>query len=265
MPACLSCWLAGYTVRAKHTHRNSCHLLDTREARVSHAPHAHSCSLKEAQVRAAKPPKPPVVPAVHPLRSRNGADAAPGLLRCGGRPEHVGNLGKSLAPKGIRDVPLFPVFRKCVLLPIVLFCNNFFVFLWPGIGAGLLPPANRAAAESGVAGLVSEAMATLCAEWLKPFLRRSYRSRAALPKTVALWRLRLTLRVLPGCCRASLADICTWLWRSPSFACPAHSGGELALMKVMCLQSMMFWTSRPELRLLVRDVARRCCPPGPCR
>ena len=76
MPACLSCWLAGYTVRAKHTHRNSCHLLDTREARVSHAPHAHSCSLKEAQVRAAKPPKPPVAPAVHPLRSRDGADAA---------------------------------------------------------------------------------------------------------------------------------------------------------------------------------------------
>ena len=76
MPACLSCWLAGYTVRAKHTHRNSCHPLDTREARVSHAPHAHSCSLKEAQVRAAKPPKPPVAPAVHPLRSRDGADAA---------------------------------------------------------------------------------------------------------------------------------------------------------------------------------------------
>jgi len=76
MPACLSCWLAGYTVRAKHTHRNSCHLLDTREARVSHAPHAHSCSLKEAQVRAAKPPKPPVAPAVYPLRSRDGADAA---------------------------------------------------------------------------------------------------------------------------------------------------------------------------------------------
>ena len=92
MPACLSCWLAGYTVRAKHTHRNSCHLLDTREARVSHAPHAHSCSLKEAQVRAAKPPKPPVAPAVHPLRSRDGAGAAaaaaalrrsPRTCRCG--------------------------------------------------------------------------------------------------------------------------------------------------------------------------------------
>ena len=74
LPVLLAGWLHG--TREEHTHRNSCHLLDTREARVSHAPHAHSCSLKEAQVRAAKPPKPPVAPAVHPLRSRDGADAA---------------------------------------------------------------------------------------------------------------------------------------------------------------------------------------------
>ena len=38
-------------------------------------------SLKEAQVRAAKPPKPPVAPAVHPYRSRDGADAAAAALR----------------------------------------------------------------------------------------------------------------------------------------------------------------------------------------
>ena len=70
---------------------------------------------------------------------------------------------------------------------------------------------------------------------------------------------------LRGCCRASLADICTGPRRSSSFARHAHAGLEPALRKVMFLQSMMFWTSRPELRLLVRDVARRCCPPGPCR
>ena len=38
---------------------------------------------------------------------------------------------------------------------------------------GLLPPADRAAAESDVAGLGSEATATFGVEWLKPLLQHS--------------------------------------------------------------------------------------------
>ena len=38
---------------------------------------------------------------------------------------------------------------------------------------GLWPPADRAAAEPDVAGLQSEAMATLCMEWLQPLLPHS--------------------------------------------------------------------------------------------
>ena len=42
--------------------------------------------------------------------------------------------------------------------------------------------ADRAVAESGVAGLGSEPMATLCLEWLGPLLERSDSDeRAALP------------------------------------------------------------------------------------
>ena len=49
MPACLSCWLAGYTVRAKHTHRNSCHPLDTRECTVHNG--ARSVRVREGGAR----------------------------------------------------------------------------------------------------------------------------------------------------------------------------------------------------------------------
>ena len=53
------------------------------------------------------------------------------------------------------------------------FCNSFSIFCGPGFGAGLLPPADRAAAESDVAGLGSEATATFGVEWLKPLLQHS--------------------------------------------------------------------------------------------
>ena len=43
--------------------------------------------------------------------------------------------------------------------------------------------ADRAAAESGVAGLGSEARATLCAEWLKPLLQRSDSDESCPAKT----------------------------------------------------------------------------------
>ena len=115
----------------------------------------------------------------------------------------------------------------------------------------------RAAAESGVAGLGSEAMATLCVEWLEPLLERfdSVESSFAKPAALSRHRHRLTLRALRGCCRASLADICTGPRQSSSFARHYHAGLEPVLRKLMFLQPNMFWTNRPELRLLVRDVA----------
>ena len=53
------------------------------------------------------------------------------------------------------------------------FCNSFSIFCCPGCGAGLLPPADRAAAESDVAGLGSEATATFGVEWLQPLLQQA--------------------------------------------------------------------------------------------
>ena len=47
----------------------------------------------------------------------------------------------------------------------------------------MLPPADRAAAESDVAGLGSEAMATLCVEWLKPLLQHSDLDESSPAKT----------------------------------------------------------------------------------
>ena len=106
-----------------------------------------------------------------------------------------------------------------------------------------------------MAGLGSEAMATLCVEWLEPLLERFDPVESSFAKPAALRRPRLTLRTLRGCCRASLADICTGPRQSSSFARHYHAGLEPVLRKLMFLQPNMFWTNRPELRLLVRDVA----------
>ena len=51
---------------------------------------------------------------------------------------------------------------------------------------GLWPPANWAAAEPDVAGLGSEAMATLCVEQLQLLLQHSESMRAALARRAAL-------------------------------------------------------------------------------
>ena len=48
---------------------------------------------------------------------------------------------------------------------------------------GLLPPAERAAAESDVAGLASEAAATFGVEWLQPLLQHSESNESSLAKT----------------------------------------------------------------------------------
>ena len=65
---------------------------------------------------------------------------------------------------------------------------------------GLWPSADRAAAESGVAGLGSEPMATLCGSGYSRFLNIVIRTRAACQTgPVALRRHRLALRALLGC------------------------------------------------------------------
>ena len=57
------------------------------------------------------------------------------------------------------------------------------LFVYRALEHGLLPPADRAAAESDVAGLGSEAMATLCVEWLKPLLQHSDSDESSPAKT----------------------------------------------------------------------------------
>ena len=73
----------------------------------------------------------------------------------------------------------------------------------PASGCGMwtvASSADRAAAESGMAGLGSEPMATLCLEWLEPLLERSDSDESCLAEPAALRRPRLTLRALRACC-----------------------------------------------------------------
>ena len=65
-----------------------------------------------------------------------------------------------------------------------------------------------AAAESDVAGLLSEATATFGVEWLTPPLQHSDTNESSPAKTSHFVRrpARPTMKALRGFCRASLAD-----------------------------------------------------------
>ena len=85
---------------------------------------------------------------------------------------------------------------------------------------GLWPPADLAAAEPDVAGLGSEAMATLCVERLQPLLQHSESNESSLVQTSRSVRrpARFPSTALRGFCRASLAD--NVLGRGRAQLCP---------------------------------------------
>ena len=118
---------------------------------------------------------------------------------------------------------------------------------------GLWPPADRAAAESDVAGLGSEAMATLCVEWLKPLLQHSDSDESCPAKTCRSVRrpgqahTDGSAGLLPCQPGRHMYGAAAELQLCPS----RHAGLEPALMKVRFMQPMTFWTNPAELRLLV--------------
>ena len=80
----------------------------------------------------------------------------------------------ALQKAGVRFVVLFfTCVRKLIPATERFPATAFSCFFVLSLEHGLLPPADRAAAESDVAGLGSEATATFGVEWLKPLLQHS--------------------------------------------------------------------------------------------
>ena len=127
---------------------------------------------------------PPPRPACTRLDMFTCTKGAPYLHRAGNLPKFKSSksrqsscCGGGAAPPSscspLADVPLLsPVFQNlsCCRTDVFFSATTFQRFCVPGAGAWTVASsADRAAAESGVAGLGSEAMATLCVEWLNPF------------------------------------------------------------------------------------------------
>ena len=118
---------------------------------------------------------------------------------------------------------------------------------------GLWPSADRAAAESGVAGLGSEPMATLCGSGLSHFLNIVIRTRAACQTSpVALRRHRLALRALLGCRLCQPGRHLYGPRRSSSFARHDHASVKPVLRKVRLTMSRRCVTTLANGELLSR-------------
>ena len=101
-------------------------------------------------------------------------------------------------------------------------CRTFLSTAFPTLrgvpGAGkwtVASSADRAAAESGVAGLGSEPMATLCVEWLEPLLERSDSDESCFAKPAVPRRPRRSWR----CVREPLSAARRFrlVWPGPRF------------------------------------------------
>jgi len=131
---------------------------------------------------------------------------------------------------------------------------------------GLWPPANWAAAEPDVAGLGSEAMATLCVEQLQLLLQHSESNGSSLVQ-----RSR-SVGGLPGShrrpCRVSAVPAWPTMYSAAADLqpCPSgHAGLEpAALDQDAALRMMHRARCSRHAEEIVRAEPRRC-PAGPCR